>query len=70
MCIGGNGLHPVQPALAKALEEFAPMHFRFGECSADAEYGALAFVVDSDSEQDGAIDHATAVAHLFVPGVK
>ena len=68
--VADDELDAVETALLQALEEVAPMDFRFTEGDADAQDRAFAFRVDAQGDEDGAIQELAPVPHLFITGIE
>ena len=60
----------VEAPLLEGTEEVTPVSLGFAERGADAENGALAGGIDADRQQDGAIDHGSIAADLFITGIE
>lgn len=70
MVIGDEELERAEAALLEALEEVTPVDFGFAECDAEAEDGAFTIGSDAECDEDGAIDHAAAVADFFIASIE
>src|SRR5690606_40179403 len=69
--IARDQLRHLEPALAKPLEERAPVHLGLRERNRDAEQRALAVLfADAHRYQHRAVDHRPAVPDLLVAGVE
>ena len=68
--IAGYKFHSVQATFDETLQEATPVDLGFGERDAAAEDGSLAVCTDTGSDQDGAIDHAAAMANFEVGRVE
>jgi hypothetical protein len=60
----------VETPLLKGTQEVTPVGLSFAERGADAENGALAGGIDADRQQDGAVDHGSIAADLFITGIE
>lgn len=68
--VAGDQLNSMQAALLEAGEEGAPMDFGFAQGGADAQDGAFALGADAQGDEDGAVEHTSALADFFVTGIQ
>ena len=68
--VGDEELEAAEAALLEAREEVAPVDFGFAQGDADAEDLALAVGTDAQGDEHRAVEHAAAVADLFIAGIE